>query len=287
MLSSKVCSSVTLRILVLCFLLHSAPALAEGGRPVKLFLLGGQSNMEGCGESSELPDAFKKHPDNVRIWDNKNSLWAPLGQDSTAIARNELFGPEVAFAHRLSKVWPDHTIALVKTAGGGTKLHTQWIPGKGMYQWFISNQTKAVQDLEQSNTNYEIAGMLWMQGESDSETTEMANAYEENLKALIKHVREQTKQAKLPFVMGRISSSLLKKTPWVFDHARIVQKAQEAVATKDDHTFIINTDALSTLKDNTHFDTSAQLKLGDEMAIIMIKELRKTANTSKTKGREQ
>jgi hypothetical protein len=120
-----------------------------------------------------------------------------------------------------------------------------------------------------------------MQGESDSETTEMANAYEENLKSLIADVRKQTKQAKLPFVVGRISSSLLKKTPWVFDHARIVQRAQEAVAAQDDRVFIINTDNLSTLKDNTHFDTQAQLNLGNAMADIMIKELLTNSNTSK------
>ncbi len=38
---------------------------------------------------------------------------------------------------------------------------------------------------------------------------------------------------------------------------------------------IINTDKLSTLEDNTHFDTKAQIKLGKEMARIMIKELGK------------
>ncbi len=268
---------IRIPVLVLCFLLSHVAAMAGDAKPVKMFLLGGQSNMEGCGRSSELPDAYKKHPTHVKIWDNRENLWKALGTDSTAIARNELFGPEIAFTHRLAKVWPGYRIAIVKVAAGGTKLHTQWVPGKGMYRRFMAVQAKAVQDLEQSNTKYEIAGMLWMQGESDSETTEMASAYEENLKALITDVRKQTKQAKLPFVMGRISSSLLKKTPWVFDHAKIVQKAQERVASQDDHTFIINTDNLSTLKDNTHFDTQSQLTLGNKMADIMIKALRKNA----------
>jgi len=42
--------------------------------------------------------------------------------------------------------------------------------------------------------------------------------------------------------MGLISSSLLKKTPWNFDHAKIAQEAQEAVAAQDEHTFIVNTE---------------------------------------------
>lgn len=273
-----------MQMCALCFLLSGAVALAEETKPVKLFLLGGQSNMDGCGKSNELPDVYKKPPANVQIWDNKTKLWVELGKDSTAIARHEQFGPELAFAHRLSKVYPDHTISIMKTSAGGTKLHTQWLPGKGMHRVFIRNMNNAIADLEKSKTPYEIAGMLWMQGESDSETTEMANAYEENLKALIADVRKQTKQDELPFVMGRISSSLLKKTPWVFDHAKIVQKAQETVAAQDMHTFIVNTDDLSTLKDNTHFDTESQLKLGGQMARIMIKQMKKGTNKSKKKG---
>jgi hypothetical protein len=273
MQSLKRVLSVTLAMFVVYLWWSHSPALAEDTRPVKLFLLGGQSNMEGCGRSSELPDAYQTHPGNAKIWDNRKHLWVTLGTDSTAVARNELFGPEIAFGHRLSRVWPDHRIGIVKTAAGGTKLHTQWTPHKVMYRRFILNLNNALSDLAQSNTAYDIAGMLWMQGESDSETTEMANAYEANLKALIAEVRKQTKQAKLPFVMGRISSSLLKKTPWIFDHARIVQRAQESVAAQDERAFIINTDKLSTLKDNTHFDTQAQLSLGNAMADIIIKAL--------------
>lgn len=117
--------------------------------------------------------------------------------------------------------------------------------------------------------------MLWMQGESDSETLEMASAYEANLKAMFRDVREKTGKEHLPIVMGRISSSLLKKTPWNFDYAAVVQKAQEAVAAADPDVSMIQTDDLSTLEDNTHFDTKAQLTLGEEMAKRMLKLLEK------------
>jgi len=241
--------------------------------PVKLFLLGGQSNMDGCGRSEELPASYKTHPANVTTWDNRKKCWVPLGTDSTAIARRQQFGPEIAFTHRLAKAYPDHTIAIIKTSAGGTKLHTQWVPGKGMYQRFISNFRKACAQLEAAGVDYEVAGMLWMQGESDSETVEMAKAYEENLKLLIVGVRKQTGRADLPIVVGRISSSLLKKTPWNFDQAKTVQTAQESVAAADPHVHVINTDALSTLKDNTHFNTEAQLTLGKQMGDVMVREL--------------
>lgn len=252
---------------------NSVLAMDFGKRPVKLFLLGGQSNMDGCGRGEELPGMFRSHPKNVVTWDNRKKTWVGLTKDSMAIARRQQFGPEMAFAHRLAKTYPNHTIALSKTSAGGTKLHTQWTPGKGMYQRFIRNFRNATAQLEEAGLEYEVAGMLWMQGESDSETVEMAEAYEANLKLLVADVRKQTGQDKLPIVMGRISSSLLKKTPWNFDQAKTVQAAQEAVAAQDEHVYIINTDQLSTRKDNTHFDTKAQLTLGGQMAGIMIRVL--------------
>ena len=254
------------------FVINSAK---RATRPFLVFLLGGQSNMDGCGRGEELPEAFEDHPDNVVIWDNRSKAWAALEKDSFATSRKQMFGPEMAFGHRLAQAYPNHNIAMVKTSAGGTKLHTQWTPGKVMYQRFTSNYENALEQLKEAGSDYVIAGMLWMQGESDSETLEMANAYEDNLKSLISDVRRRTGNDRLPFVMGRISSSLLKKTPWNFDHTRIVQRAQEVVATQDVHVHIINTDGLSTLQDNTHFDTTAQLKLGDDMARIMIRELRK------------
>ncbi len=75
-------------------------------------------------------------------------------------------------------------------------------------------------------------------------------------------------------VMGRISSSLLKETPWVFDFCKVVQKAQESVAEQDAYVHIINTDNLSTLIDNTHFDTKGQLKLGKKMARKMLNDIK-------------
>jgi Carbohydrate esterase, sialic acid-specific acetylesterase len=261
-------------LIPLLAVLASTPVLAAD-KEVKLFLLAGQSNMDGCGIWEDLPVELRKTPGNVRIWDNRDSKWVELGRDSTAIARNLQFGPEIAFAHGLSKAYPDHEIALVKTSAGGTKLHTQWTPGKGMYERFTGNYQNAVADLKKAGKKCEIAGMLWMQGESDSETLEMANAYEANLKAMFRDVREKVGKPHLPIVMGRISSSLLKKTPWNFDHAAVVQKAQEAVATADPDVSIIHTDELGTLNDNTHFDSKAQLTLGGEMATRMLGLLEK------------
>lgn len=239
-----------------------------------IFLLAGQSNMDGCGRWNEMPADFRQTPDNVRIWDNRQQEWKKIGEDTTAIARDMQFGPEVAFAHRVAKAYPDHEIRLVKTSAGGTSLANGWLPEKKkMYPRLLANYRNAVADLERSGHKVETAGMLWMQGESDSETLEMSSAYQANLEKMLRDVRETTGRPKLPVVIGRISSGLLKSTRWNFEHAPVVQKAQDAVAAADPDTSIVNTDNLTTLKDNTHFDTKGQLALGDEMATRMLKAL--------------
>lgn len=246
----------------------------DNSNPVKIFILAGQSNMDGCGLWEELPRKYQNPPENVIVWDNNNKLWVELGKTTFSIRRKLQFGPEMAFAHILAAAYPYNTVAIVKTSGGGTKLYSQWVPDSVMYRRCFQNVENAKEQLTQEKRFYEISGMLWMQGESDSETLEMANAYEKNLKLMIADVRKQTKKPNLPIVMGRISSSLLKETPWVFDHTKIVQAAQENVAAQDPHVHIINTDKLSTLEDNTHFDTKAQLKLGKQMSKIMLTEIK-------------
>ena len=79
-----------------------------------------------------------------------------------------------------------------------------------MYNRFIKNMDNAISQLNNNSIDYEICGMLWMQGESDSETLEMANAYETNLILLLNDIRDKTNKSDLTFVMGRISKSLLK-----------------------------------------------------------------------------
>ncbi len=269
-------STKKLRHILYLFAIATIVCNAQGKetRPVKIFILGGQSNMDGCGLAEELPVAYAKPPENSMTWDNKKNEWTRLGTDSFAERREFKFGPEIAFAKVLAKKFPDHTIAIVKTSGGGTKLWKHWLPDQPMYIRFLKNFENAIESLETKGTPFEISGMLWMQGESDAEFLDWANAYEDNLKVLFEAVRLQTGKKELPIVMGRISIGLLRKTPWNFDFTPVVQEAQDIVSSQDKNVYIINTDKLKTLKDNTHFNTEAQIWLGKKMGKIMLKALK-------------
>ncbi|RTE53937.1 sialate O-acetylesterase [Arenibacter aquaticus] len=270
-------------LLFLLFALASVACIAQidSPRPVKVFILGGQSNMDGTGRAEGLPEEYAVPPGNSMIWDNKKKMWVTLGTDTFAERRKFKFGPEIAFTHLLAKKYPKHTIAIVKTSGGGTKLWKHWLPGKPMYVRFLKNMENALENLKGEGRSYEISGMLWMQGESDAEFLEWANAYEDNLKLLYNDVRKETGKDNLPIVMGRISIGLLRKTPWNFDFTEVVQAAQERVAAADKYVRIINTDKLETWEDNTHFNSESNIWLGKKMGKSMIALLRKNKVKSK------
>lgn len=188
-----------LLILVICAVLLGAGLHASAA--TRVFLLAGQSNMVGVGEASDLKAPYDKPPANVKIWGGKG--WKELGPGVSN--KPNRFGPEIAFGHAMSKAYPDDEIYLIKYAAGGTALYNDWSPKEGgpQYKQFMSTAQAALKNLDEAGVKYSIDGMLWMQGESDAYEGQGA-AYEENLTAFIKHMREAFKAKDLPFILGRI-----------------------------------------------------------------------------------
>ncbi|MFK7911035.1 MAG: sialate O-acetylesterase [Akkermansiaceae bacterium] len=250
-------------ILFICLVafssLHAKPL------PDLVFILAGQSNMEGTGKIAELPERYKKPPANVRMWDKPNKKWAALGESRRAVKLGQ-FGPEVGFCHAVSQHYPKHTIRIIKVAAGGTSLHTAWQKGMGMNRRLVVSYEDAMKDLAASDTAYIVKGLLWMQGESDTKKIEgMADQYQLRMEAFIKQMRGLTGRPQLPVVMGRINSLISQATKFNFPHVEIVQAHQGKVASKDPRVALVDTDKFSCLADKTHFDTQGCLDLGNAM----------------------
>jgi hypothetical protein len=232
-------------------------------KAVEVFFLTGQSNMEGVGSVSQLTPAQKDISSDVRLWNNNSKGWEPV------IYRTDYFGVEVALAHALKKAMPGAKIVFIKHAAGGTNLHEQWrpLPEPGpLYAGFVRKVQMVLDKMSQNNENYEIAGIFWMQGESDAGREDFAIHYESNLKDLIAEMRKKFGKPDTPFIFGRISTSLKKETPWDFPEVDKVRQAMKKVSDDVPNVFMINTDDLPTLEDNTHFDTAGILELGNRFA---------------------
>jgi hypothetical protein len=183
-----------------------------------------------------------------------------------------MFGPEVSFGKRLHELFPDDDIYLVKYGLSSTNLATQWNPNGtgGAYNAFKTRVDAALANLKAADKSPIIAGMIWMQGESDAMVHESAVVYNANLKNLIGKVRTDFNAPNMPFVVGRINRSPHWGAP---ADVTKVREAQTAVADQLPLVSWINTDNISVFKgtesghaDPDHYDTLGQVELGIRFA---------------------
>lgn len=219
--------------------------------------------------------------DKVRIWD-ATDVWGKQGspgkwtsltelQAMKKAARADKIGPEFGFAKALSALLPANEIHLIKVSRGGTPIN-YWLPdanGKqNGYSQLFENLRNALAKIE---GEYEIVGMLWMQGESDAKTQAEAEAYQKKLEQFIALMRKETAKPDLPVVIGRISTKILESPKFKMPFVKTVQAAQEAVTKTDKHVFVIDTDDLSQRDDLVHYDQAGQMGLGKRFGEAMIK----------------
>ena len=202
----------------------------------KVYYLGGQSNMDGYGHNSQLPDSLKKRIPNAMIFngkrDNEGSPKGGIGiwsyvepghgnmfqTDGASNYLSEMFGPELSFADKMSG--SGEKIAIIKYSFGGTALY----PGAGYGDWYPDQKRRNHFDnaLATIDNAFEVAdingdgrldrlipsGIIWMQGESDAEhSKEASEAYYGHLKNLINLLRASLRNEKLPVIIGKINDS--------------------------------------------------------------------------------
>jgi hypothetical protein len=217
----------------------------------KVFLFGGQSNMEGKGSITNgavlpymkiFPPSFRYFNRTVGEMDSFNS--------------SAYFGPELGFTHHITNVMKGSNILLIKYAIGSTAMPYWLTPTnyKSMLH-FITNTLKSIPGQK------DLMAMLWMQGESDQFTGSYASAYEANLKSFITLMRDSFQQHDLPFLIG-IADSPDIYSPCCID---TVKHAQSNVAKTVPNTKIVQTFGLNrrvSYSDDIHYDAIGQLELG-------------------------
>jgi len=167
----------------------AAPAGKDA--PLPVFILAGQSNMDGCGQVAELPAELKgPFPDGlfVRFWETQ---FKPL--DSAKLGKS--FGPEVTFGVEMAKALK-RPVGLIKLSSGGTSIEQHWNPVTFDKEKHVGELyrrlVKYSQDVRKANPIARIAGMIWMQGEADAKYhSKTIEQYREKLEALIDGCRKE------------------------------------------------------------------------------------------------
>lgn len=202
------------------------------------------------------------------------------------------FGFELSFGFEMEQ-YLSQEIALIKFARGGTPIAsstTQLPDGSWLdfdpsdagrfnqYDKLISTINNAVSSLPTGDT-LKIKGILWMQGESDANSTN-ASLYEANLSEFVDSLRSDLKTIEVTsngllipetywyetlFFIGTIA------TPGVYGDT--VRNAQETTAFLNPNIFIVDaSNDLSFLTSDdwalngVHYDTPSQVELGERFA---------------------
>ncbi|MGI9429220.1 MAG: sialate O-acetylesterase, partial [Bythopirellula sp.] len=290
---------ILIRLLFCGYVVIGFAANAVFAEIVDVYLLGGQSNMQGVGRPSFLtpgqasqPDILLYHSTGVASSAGANTLTTlrPAGWSGVAGG----FGSEIAFGERLAQLRPNSKIAIIKHAVGGTSLASDWNPGGNptdtgsfgpQFNTFVNTVDAGLAAIAETGDLPIVRGMLWHQGEEDSKFSTMSNSYEANITHLLDRVREQWNVPDMPFVLGNVLPDPIGTGPGDiavrFPFRDTVRQAQanvdqgsgaagavDGVALVSTDGFQLHGDTTDGFRDNdfVHLDHSGLLDLGHDYA---------------------
>ena len=232
-----------LTLTAIVVLLSATPATGGQAKkgPVKVFILAGQSNMEGQGKIAADPKSnvgkgslqylvkdpataarFKHMVDKDGKWIVRDDVWIwYLGRKGKLTvgygAREDRIGPELGFGIVMGDCL-DNQVLLVKVAWGGKSLAKDFRPPSSggevgpSYKELIRHVKEVLADLKSlfpdyDGSGYEVAGFGWHQGWNDRVNQAYNDEYEKNLANFIRDVRKDLGVPKLPFVIAETGMS--------------------------------------------------------------------------------
>jgi hypothetical protein len=236
------------------------PNAAQPNVPKKkfhLYLLAVQSNMAGRGVVEDQ-DRIK----NPRIWVlTKNNTWElasdPLHFDKPAVTG---VGPGSAFARAMAEKDTNVVVGLIPCAVGGSPIEV-WEPGKYYEATKSHPYDDAITRTTEAMKAGELKGILWHQGESDSDSLK-SRLYAARLEALVKRFRKRLKKKSLPFAAGTMAEYYTDRHPY----AKVINDAVLNLPRHVKNTMAVSASGLKEKGDDTHFDSPSARELGRRYA---------------------
>ncbi len=212
--------------------------LKSQSTPVKVFILAGQSNMEGQGVVEMDHEKYYNGGKGNLVWSMKNSASKDKmkhlrGADGKWVVRDDVaisfkakdklrcggltigytgyggsshIGPELQFGHVVGDRF-DAPVLLIKTAWGGKSLHKDFRPPSsggevGSYYKQMLEEIRAAL----GDQPHELAAFIWMQGWNDMVSKEATAEYADNLVNFAKDIRAEFGAPELLFVVGELGN---------------------------------------------------------------------------------
>ena len=257
----------------LCAALFFIATLAARADHIRVFILTGQSNSLGTTNGTEADVSPGADPADTRVrfwWHNVADATTSLGDSGGVFTHlqpqqggyypgsSTHWGPEIAFGRTLVRAGVrDFAIVKASRGGGG---NTNWSKAAGghMYRHLVDTVTAATTALTAGGDTFEIAGLLYLQGESD--TPAEADIAGTRFKELVDNLRaDLPNAANLHGMIGGIAAA---------GSARDTVRArhEEIAAATSYIDFLPNLDLQAGTTDGLHFDKAAKLRIGGRYA---------------------
>jgi hypothetical protein len=239
----------------------------------KLFVLTGQSNSLGTTAGGEADPTSGSDPADAHVpffWDNvvdttislggSSGVWTTLQDQQGGYYPGSTthWGPEIKFARTIYRAGIRDFGVIKASRGGGGNTHWSESRGGHMYRHVRNTVEAATAVLTKAGDTFEIVGLLYLQGESDSGAE--AGIADVRLGELVTNLRADLANASsMHAVVGGIAAAGGNRNK--------VREKQADLAKRDAMiSYFENLDLQGNLYDNLHFDKPAKLTIGKRFA---------------------
>lgn len=248
---------------------HPAASHPEPGNDLQLFILFGQSNMEGA-SAAEAEDKTLNERVFVLGYDDKclDRQWNEWSLAEPPLHRCFAgLGPGDWFAKTLADTWTDAQIGLVPNAISGVDIDffRKGVVSKRRKEFQIppNNQRDGAYDMmleraKLAQRRGRIRGILFHQGESDTGQTAWLDKVSEIVADLRKDL--ELDAARVPFIAGELPHDACCSS-----HNVLVNQLPQRIP----NAHVVSAAGLG-LKDRFHFDAAGQRELGKRYAAAFL-----------------
>ena len=226
---------------------------------MKAFLMIGQSNMAGRGDFEEV------YPiDNPHIFMTRNGRWLkmtdPVNPDRSVVYPfgDGRYHSGVSMAPSFAEAYANYygeDVGVIPCADGGTCI-SQWAKGEILFDHAVFQAKLAMRTSE-------LVGIIWHQGESDSNTPDRADAYFDRLTAFFRDLREALGVGNIPVVMGELGRYMLESPmKELFPHSSQINCEIHRAAEAIGNAGVASSEGLVTRVDGIHFNSPSLRTFG-------------------------
>ncbi|WP_425637659.1 sialate O-acetylesterase [Algoriphagus yeomjeoni] len=226
-----------------------------------LYLLMGQSNMAGRGKVQAIDTLT--HPRVFMLDKNENWVLAkdPMHFDKPGAGT----GLGLTFGKIMANEESNIKIGLIPTAVGGSSINA-WFADSIHRQTNTYPYDDMIRRAKKAMESGTLKGIIWHQGESDSNSKNSLNTYPQKFEAMLDSLKSDLGISSIPIVIGEIGYFFYPKAKFAKDMNGVIRQ----IANSNDCIGLVSAEGLNHKGDETHFDSDSYHALGTRYASEML-----------------